>query len=170
MKQCIWICLQVERICVKVDRKITCAVYAVRKESNEKKKKKIGLLLAVNHYLIAGSIFWAGLGFSGRGWLWGPVRVNAEFLGETHVSSLGCHLTSAAKPGQTLASWAVDAPLEITKPPKYQINKLKLSFFIACRGCLRSEVAMICGCFTCAAIVVSCLSNGKEQPKYLQIA
>lgn len=169
MKQCIWICLQVERICVKVDRKITCAVYAVRKESNEK-KKKIGLLLAVNHYLIAGSIFWAGLGFSGRGWLWGPVRVNAEFLGETHVSSLGCHLTSAAKPGQTLASWAVDAPLEITKPPKYHINKLKLSFFIACRGCLRSEVAMICGCFTCAAIVVSCLSNGKEQPKYLQIA
>lgn len=89
---------------MKVDRKVTCAVYAVRKESNEKKKKKIGLLLAVNHYLIAGSIFWAGLGFSGRGWLWGPVRVNAEFLGETHVSSLGCHLTSAAKPGQTLAS------------------------------------------------------------------
>lgn len=66
--------------------------------------KKKRLLLAVNHYLVAGSIFWAGLGFSGRCWLWRPVRVNAEFLGETHVSSLGCHLTSAAKPGKTLAS------------------------------------------------------------------
>lgn len=67
-------------------------------------KQKDRLLLAVNHYLIAGSIFWAGLGFGGRGWLWGPVRVNAEFLGQTHVAGLGCHLMSTAKPGQTLVS------------------------------------------------------------------
>lgn len=80
------------------------------------RKGKMGLLLAVNPYLIARSIFWAGLGFSGRGWLWGPVRVHAEFLGQMHVSSLGCHPTPTAEPGQTLASRVVDAPLEITKP------------------------------------------------------
>lgn len=93
---------------------------------------------AVNHNLIAGSIFWAGLGLSGSGWLWGPVRVNTEFLGETHVSSLRCHLTSAAKPGQTFASRVVDAPLEMAQPPKCQINALKMSPVSACRGCLRS--------------------------------
>lgn len=76
------------------------------------------LLLAVEHYLIAGSIFWAGLGFGGRGRLGGPVRVNAELLGQTHVSGLGRHLTLTAKPGHTLVSWVVDAPLEITKPPQ----------------------------------------------------
>lgn len=96
------------------------------------------LLLAVKHYLIAGSIFWAGLGFGGRGRLGGPVRVNAELLGQTHVSGLGRHLTLTATPGQTLVSWVVDAPLEITKPPKHQMNKLKRSFFIAGRSCLRA--------------------------------
>lgn len=96
------------------------------------------LLLAVKHYLIAGSIFWAGLGLGGRGGLGGPVRVNAELLGQTHVSGLGRHLTPTAKPGQTLVSWVVDAPLEITEPPKHQMNKLKRSSFTAGRGCLRA--------------------------------
>lgn len=132
-----------KRICVGWPQDNMCQVCSMNGVCRLRNKNRVAVssqlqLLQQSTYLIAGSIFWAWLGFSGRGWLWGPVRVNAEFLGETHVSSLGCHLMAAAKPVQTLASWVVDTTLEITKPPKYQINKLKMSFFIACRGCLRS--------------------------------
>lgn len=73
-------------------------------------------MLGVDHELIGGTVFWAGLGFSGGGWLWRPVRVHAELLGQMHVSSLGCHLAWAARPGQTLEHPPVNALLKIPQP------------------------------------------------------
>lgn len=40
--------------------------------------------------------FRVGFGFCGGCWLWGPVGVHAEFLGQMHVSRLGCHVARAA--------------------------------------------------------------------------
>lgn len=75
-------------------------------------------VLGVDHHLIGGAVFWAGLGFSGGGWLWRPVGVHTELLGQMHVSSLGCHLSWAAQPGQTLVRPQVKNPLKIPNPPK----------------------------------------------------
>lgn len=52
-------------------------------------------VLRVGHNVIGGTIFWAGLGFNGGGWLWRPVRVHTQFLGQVHVASLGSHLVWA---------------------------------------------------------------------------
>lgn len=49
-------------------------------------------VLGVDHDLIGGAIFWAGLGFSSGGRLWRPVGVHTELLGQMHIASLGCHL------------------------------------------------------------------------------
>lgn len=75
-------------------------------------------MLGVDHDLIGGTIFWAGLGFSSGGWLWWPVGVNTELLGEMHVASLGCHLAWTAHPGQTLVRPQVYAPLKIPQPQR----------------------------------------------------
>lgn len=68
-------------------------------------------MLGVDHKLISGAVFWAGLGFSSGGWLWWPVGVHTELLGQMHVASLGCHLAWAAQPGQTLVRSQFNAPL-----------------------------------------------------------
>lgn len=46
--------------------------------------------------------FRVGFGFCSGCWLRGPVGVHAEFLGQVHVSRLGCHVARAAQPGKTL--------------------------------------------------------------------
>lgn len=75
-------------------------------------------MLGVDHDLIGGAVFWAGLGFSGGGWLWRPVGVHTELLGQMHVTSLGCHPAWAAQPGQTLKRPLVNAALKIPQPQK----------------------------------------------------
>lgn len=77
-----------------------------------------GGVLGVDHDLIGGAIFGAGLGFSGGCWLWRPVGVHTELLGQMHVASLGCHLAWAAEPVQTLESPKVNDPLKIPQPQK----------------------------------------------------
>lgn len=59
-----------------------------------------------------------GFGFRGGCWLWGPVGVHAEFLGQMHVSRLGCYVARAAQPGKTLGRVPVDALLEKEKGKK----------------------------------------------------
>lgn len=68
-------------------------------------------MLGVDHDVIGGAIFWAGLGFNGGGWLWRPVGVHTQLLGQMHVASLGSHLVWAAQPRETLVCPQVDAPL-----------------------------------------------------------
>lgn len=67
-------------------------------------------VLGVDHKLIGGTISWARFGFSGGGWLWRPVGVHTELLGQMHVAGLG-HLAWAAQPGQTLVRPQVNEPL-----------------------------------------------------------
>lgn len=74
-------------------------------------------MLGVGHDLIGGAIFWTRLGFSSGRWLWWPVGVHTELLGQMHVASLGC-LPWAAQPGQTLVRPQVNAPLKIAQPQK----------------------------------------------------
>lgn len=69
-------------------------------------------VLGVDHDLIVGAFFRAGLGFSGGGWLWRPVGINTELLGQMHVAGLR-HLAWAAHPGETLECLQVNAPLKI---------------------------------------------------------
>lgn len=77
-----------------------------------------GGVLGVYHDLIGGAIFWAGLGFSGGGWLWRPFGVHTELLGQMHVASLGWNLAWAAQPGQTLVCSKVNGPLKISQTQK----------------------------------------------------
>lgn len=65
--------------------------------------------------------FRVGFGFRGGCWLWGPVGVHAEFLGQMHVSRLGCYVARAAQPGKTLGRVPVDALLEKEKGKKKKI-------------------------------------------------
>lgn len=46
-------------------------------------------VLGVDHDLIGGTVFRAGFGFSGGGWLWRPVGVHTELLGQMHIAGLG---------------------------------------------------------------------------------
>lgn len=74
-------------------------------------------MLGVDHNLIGGTIFWAGFGFSGGGWLGRPVGVHTELLGQMHVAGLG-RLAWAAQPGQTLVPLQVNDPLKVPQPQK----------------------------------------------------
>lgn len=77
-----------------------------------------GGVLGLDHDLIGGAIFWTGLGFSGGGWLWRPVWVHSELLGQMHVASLRIILARAAQPGQTLVRSQVNAALKMPQPQK----------------------------------------------------
>lgn len=77
-----------------------------------------GGVLRVDPQLVGGAVFWAGLGLSGSGWLWRPVGVPAELLGEVHVASFGCHLPGATHPAQKSVRAQVNAPLKVTQPQK----------------------------------------------------
>lgn len=87
-------------------------------------------MLGDDHDLIGGAVFWERLGFSGGGWLWRPVGVHTELLGQMHVTSLWCHLAWAAQPGQILIRPLVNAPLKI--PQNERINKTKITSVIFC--------------------------------------
>lgn len=69
-------------------------------------------VLGVDDDFIGGVFFRVGLGFSGGGWLWRPVGIHTELLGQMHVEGLG-HLAWAAQPGQTFVRPQVNAPLKI---------------------------------------------------------
>lgn len=63
------------------------------------------------HYDAAVLGFRVRFGFRGGCWLRGPVGVHAEFLGQVHVSRLGCHVARAAQPGKALGRMPVDSLL-----------------------------------------------------------
>lgn len=67
-------------------------------------KRRFFFFLVLNfaiHYDAAVLDFRVGLGFCSGCRLGGPVGVHAEFLGQVHVSGLGCHVARAAQPGET---------------------------------------------------------------------
>lgn len=82
-------------------------------------------MLGVDHDVIGGAVFWAGLGFNGGGWLWRPVGVHTKLLGQMHVASLGSHLVWAAQPRKTLVCPEVNAPLLTPQHKSKQTHQIQ---------------------------------------------